>query len=53
MSVSNLILTGCEIVASCLLIYGFMKEDKIIRWEQKQVKKIKKFIYNIIVKLEG
>lgn len=34
MSVSNLIITGCEILASCLLIYGFTKEDKIIQFEQ-------------------
>ena len=30
-----------------------INEDKEIRWEQKQIKKIKRFIYNIIVKLEG
>jgi hypothetical protein len=53
MSFNNLILTGCEIIASVLLIYGFMKEDKIIRWEHRQVRKIKRFIYNLIVKLEG
>jgi hypothetical protein len=53
MSVNNLIITGCEIIAFVLLVYGFMKEDKIIRWERKQVRKIKRFIYNIIVKLEG
>ena len=53
MSASNLIITGCEIIASVLLIYGFTKEDKIIRWERKQVKKVKRFIYNLIVKLEG
>ena len=52
MSVSNLIITGCEILASVLLIYGFAKENKIAAWEQKQIKKIKRFIYNLIVKLE-
>jgi hypothetical protein len=34
MTTSNLILTGCEIIASVLLIYGFTKEDKIIQFEQ-------------------
>jgi hypothetical protein len=34
MNANNLILTGCEILASCLLIYGFTKEDKIIQIEQ-------------------
>jgi hypothetical protein len=53
MATNNLILTGCEVLASCLLIYGFTKEAAIIRWEQKQIKKIKRFIYNLIVKLEG
>ena len=53
MSVSNLILTGCEIIASGTLIYLFTKENKIAAWEQKQIKKIKRFIYNLIVKLEG
>jgi hypothetical protein len=52
MSANNLILTGCEILASVLLIYGFTKEDKIIQFEQKSIKKIKKAIYNLIVKLE-
>ena len=53
MSTGNIILTLCEVLISALLIYGFMNENKIIRWERKQVKKIKRFIYNIIVKLEG
>lgn len=53
MSFTNLIITGCEILTSVLLIYGFMNENKIIRWERRQVKKIKRFIYNLIVKLEG
>jgi hypothetical protein len=53
MSFSNLIITGCEVLASVLLIYGFIKEDKIIRWEQRTKRKIKRFIYNLIVKLEG
>jgi hypothetical protein len=53
MSFNNLILTGCEVLASCLLIYGFTKEDRIAAWEQKQIKKIKRFVYNLIVKLEG
>jgi hypothetical protein len=53
MSFSNLIITGCEILASGLLIYGFTKEDKMIQIEQKAIKKIKKAIYNLIVKLEG
>lgn len=53
MSFSSLILTGLEIIISALLVYGFIHEDKVIRWEQKQVKKIKRFIYNLIVKLEG
>ena len=53
MTTSNLIITGCELLVSVLLIYGFINEDKVIRWEQKQVKKIKRFIYNLIVKLEG
>lgn len=34
MSFNNLILTGCELIASVLLIYGFIKEDKIIQFEQ-------------------
>ena len=50
---NNLILTGCELVASGTLIYLFTKENKIAAWEQKQIKKIKRFIYNLIVKLEG
>lgn len=53
MSIGSIIITGLEIVISALLIYGFMNEDKVIRWEQKQVRKIKRFIYNLIVKLEG
>ncbi len=53
MSTGNIILTGCEVLASVLLIIGFMNENKVIRWEQKQVRKIKRFIYNLIVKLEG
>jgi hypothetical protein len=53
MSVSNLILTGCEILASCLLIYGFTKEAAIIRWEHRAKRKIKRFIYNLILKWEG
>lgn len=53
MSTGNIILTLCEVLVSTLLIYGFINEDKVIRWEQKQVRKIKKFIYNLIVKLEG
>lgn len=53
MATSNLIITGCEIIASLLLIYGFAKEDKIIQFEQKAIKKVKKAIYNLIVKLEG
>jgi hypothetical protein len=53
MSFNNLIITGCEIIASVLLIYGFTKEDRIAAWERKQVKRVKRFIYNIIVKLEG
>jgi hypothetical protein len=53
MATSNLIITGCELIASVLLIYGFTKENKIAAWEQKQIKKIKRFIYNLIVKLEG
>lgn len=53
MSFNNLIITGCEFLAICLLIIGFINENKVIRWEQKQIKKIKRFIYNLIVKLEG
>lgn len=53
MSVSNLIITGCEIIASVLLVVGYLNEKKIIRWEQRTKRKIKKFIYNLIVKLEG
>lgn len=53
MTTSNLIITGCELIASVLLIYGFTKEDKIIQIEQKAIKKIKKAIYNLIAKLEG
>jgi hypothetical protein len=53
MTTSNLIITGCEILASVLLIYGFINEDKVIRWEQRTKRKIKKIIYNLIVKLEG
>jgi hypothetical protein len=53
MTTSNLIITGCELVASVLLIYGFTKEAAIIRWEQRTKRKIKRFIYNLIVKLEG
>ena len=53
MSFNNLLLTGCEILASGTLIYLFTKENKIAAWEQKQIKKIKRFIYNLIVKLEG
>jgi hypothetical protein len=34
MSVSNLIITGCELIASVLLLYGFAKEDKMIQFEQ-------------------
>jgi hypothetical protein len=52
-SFNNLFLTGCEIIASCLLIYGFTKEAAIIRWEQRAKRKIKRFIYNLILKLEG
>ena len=53
MSTGNIILTLCEVLISALLVYGFINESKVIRWEQKQVKKIKRFIYNLIVKLEG
>ena len=53
MTTSNLIVTGCEIIASVLLVVGYLNEDKIIQAEQKAIKKIKKAIYNLIVKLEG
>lgn len=53
MSTGSIIITGLEIIISALLIYGFINEDKVIKWEQKQAKKIKRFIYNLIVKLEG
>ena len=53
MSFNNLILTGCEIFASCLLIYGFINEDKVIRWERRQARKIKKAILKLIMFLEG
>lgn len=53
MSFNNLIITGCEFLSICLLIIGFINEDKVIKWEQKTKRKIKRFIYNIIVKLEG
>jgi hypothetical protein len=53
MTTNNLIITGFEIIASGALIYLLTKENKIAAWEQKQIKKIKRFIYNIIVKLEG
>lgn len=53
MSTGNIILTICEVLISALLVYGFIHEDKVIKWEQKQVKRIKRFIYNLIVKLEG
>ena len=53
MSTGNIILTVCEVLISVLLVYGYLNENKIIRWERRQVKKIKKFIYNLIVKLEG
>ena len=53
MSAGNIILTGCEFIASVLLVVGYLNEDKIIQAEQKIIKRIKKTIYNLIVKLEG
>lgn len=53
MTTSNLIITGCELVASVLLVVGYLNEDKIIQAEQKAIKRIKKAIYKFIVKLEG
>lgn len=53
MTTSNLIITGCELIASVLLVVGYLNENKIIQAEQKATKKIKKTIYNFIVKLEG
>lgn len=53
MDFNNIISTGLELIASCLLIYGFINENKVIKWERRQARKIKKAIYNLIVKLEG
>ena len=53
MTASNLIITGCELIASVLLVVGYLNENKIIQAEQNAIKKIKKAIYNFIVKLEG
>ena len=47
MSFTNLIITGCEIIASGLLIYGFMNENKVIEFEQ-DVKRIVKGNYKRI-----
>ena len=53
MTTQHIILTALELVISGVLIYGFTQEERIARWEQKQIKKVKRFIYNLIVKLEG
>lgn len=41
------------LIFSLLLLYGFTKEAQIAAWEQKQLKKIKRAIYNLIVKYEN
>jgi hypothetical protein len=53
LSFNSAVLTLCELVVCGALIYGFSKEQQIIDWEQRQIKRIKKTIYNFIVKIEN
>ena len=36
-----IIKTVLEFLVICLLIYGYTKEDKIAKWERKQIAKAK------------
>jgi hypothetical protein len=53
MSIEHAAQTTLELLFIILMLYGFKNEKKLIKWEQKQIKKIKRFIYNLIVKMEG
>ena len=53
MTTQHIILTGFELVISGFLIYGFINENKVIRWERRQARKIKKAILKLIIFLEG
>lgn len=53
MSIEHATQTLLELFFIMLMLYGFKNEKQLIKWEQKQIKKIKRFIYNLIVKMEG
>ena len=52
MSIDHAAQTTLELVFIVLIIYGFKHEKKLIKWEEKQLIKIKRFIYNLILKYE-
>lgn len=52
MSTLHTIQTLLELIVSGLIIYGFIHEDKVIAFEQRLKRKIKRKIYNFIVRIE-
>jgi hypothetical protein len=52
MSLEHAFQTVLELLFIILLLYGFKYEKELIKWEQKQIKKIKRIIYNIILEIE-
>lgn len=40
----------CELTAIALLIYGYMHEEKVIAWENRVIRKAKRFIRNLLRK---
>lgn len=36
----------CELAGIALLIYGYMHEEKVIAWENRVIRKTKRFIRN-------
>ena len=52
MSTVHTIQTLLELIVAGLIIYGFYREDKVIAFEQRLKRNIKRKIYNFIVRLE-
>ena len=52
MSTVHSIQTLLELIVAGLVIYGFYREDKVIAFEQRLKRNIKRKIYNFIVRIE-
>lgn len=52
MTALHILQTILELIACSILVYGFMNERKVIKWELKQKIKICKFLIRLIEKYE-